>query len=970
MSQVTELERLVVRLVGDDTGLDRVLDSAVAETKKATREIEHAARKATRGQKRAVKEAARGTKAAVAPLRQYRKEVDNVEKAWRTSTRAADRHQKAVSAVTRRYALGSKEIARYAKRTQAAARKVRSMGLFGSAGAGLPVVGAVGAFATFDDAMNQSLAIMGNVSAGMRKEMADLAVDLSHSGRKGAKELAQSYFFLASAGLGVEESIAALPVVTKFATAGMFDMALATDLLTDAQSALGLSSKDATENMHSMQLVSDTLVKANTLANASVQQFSEALTNDAGAAINQFNMDLAEGVAILAAYADQGLKGNPAGSMMARGIRLTIAALNDNKAAFDNLGISTDEFSRTGKNFIGIVEGIARATEGLGPAAKSATLETLGFQARIQQAILPLLDATEKARGFEVALRDVAGTTAAIADKQLSSFLAGLIRTKNQVVSFARDIGEELAPAVMFLSEGLEGALALWRGLHPAMKTVIASIVGITAVVLPMLALLSTGIIILGHMTILFASVGAAGVAAIGGILALAAKWSIAVGGMAAAVLLIADAWTDVDLGVEKFIRGIEIKGTNLGTWVDALANLIVQHWEHALFLVGSAWDNLLLDVRVFGSSAERVVLKLVNSIRTHVAAGMAWVVGKFGDLVFNLAELAGRVGLISKDMALSIMGGVMDLEESVARAQASIMADGERRLQGNLAKVESLREKHAAKVLGTAQRYAARISELEAGMVGLFGGGADGSAGGRKGARAAAVGGVGVSAGLPFGPLPLGVSRPARATGLPTAAIPDTSTLVGAAAFGPQNISPDDLIQNLSSGVEELENKWAAAFESMGDAVGRGFEDALSGARTAKEAIAGIIQDISRAAINAAITQPLTNMATGFLGSMFGGVFGVGRAGGLPPVPSAKGNVFNRPVSFPLGGGRMGTAAENGPEAIMPLQRDENGTLGLAGGGRSVTVVQHITTPDAASFRRSAKQTMRAVRSATGSAT
>jgi phage-related minor tail protein len=60
-----------------------------------------------------------------------------------------------------------------------------------------------------------------------------------------------------------------------------------------------------------------------------------------------------------------------------------------------------------------------------------------------------------------------------------------------------------------------------------------------------------------------------------------------------------------------------------------------------------------------------------------------------------------------------------------------------------------------------------------------------------------------------------------------------------------------------------------------------------------------------------------------------------------------AKGGVFNGGVvSSPTGfysGGKLNQVGENGPEAIMPLSRDSQGRLGLAGasgGGKSITIV------------------------------
>eukprot|EP01050_Picozoa_sp_SAG11_P025964 SAG11_NODE_6048_length_1400_cov_0.771714_3_plen_204_part_01 len=146
------------------------------------------------------------------------------------------------------------------------------------------LVSATKEFIAFDDAMNQSLAIM-NATVEQQEDMGRTARQVALETTFSAKETAESFFFLASAGLDAEQQIEALPQVAKFAQAGMFDMATATDLATDAQSALGLTVSDAQQNLTNLTRVTDVLVKANTLANASVQQFSEALTSKAGSAL-------------------------------------------------------------------------------------------------------------------------------------------------------------------------------------------------------------------------------------------------------------------------------------------------------------------------------------------------------------------------------------------------------------------------------------------------------------------------------------------------------------------------------------------------------------------------------------------------------------------------------------------------------------------------------------------------------------
>lgn len=74
--------------------------------------------------------------------------------------------------------------------------------------------------------------------------------------------------------------------------------------------------------------------------------------------------------------------------------------------------------------------------------------------------------------------------------------------------------------------------------------------------------------------------------------------------------------------------------------------------------------------------------------------------------------------------------------------------------------------------------------------------------------------------------------------------------------------------------------------------------------------------------------------------------------------MPFARGGIVSAPTTFPMRGG-TGLMGEAGPEAIMPLTRGADGKLGVQaqGGGRPVTVVMNVTTPDAGSFQRSQSQ-------------
>jgi TP901 family phage tail tape measure protein len=251
-------------------------------------------------------------------------------------------------------------------------------------------------FAKFDDAMTKSTAIMGDLSDAMRKDMSDAARQVALATSFSASEAAEAFFFLASAGLTAEQSIAALPKVAQFAQAGQFDLALATDLLTDAQTALGLSSTDAAENLANMVRVSDVLVKANTVANASVQEFSEALTEKAGNAMRMLGMEIEEGVALLAVFAERGIKGTKAGTLLNTTLEGLTRTARENADAYAAMGVSVFDVDGELRNMADIVGDMEGALGGLSTEAQLAQLATLGLTRQARDGALALLGASDK----------------------------------------------------------------------------------------------------------------------------------------------------------------------------------------------------------------------------------------------------------------------------------------------------------------------------------------------------------------------------------------------------------------------------------------------------------------------------------------------------------------------------------------------------------------------------------------------
>ena len=469
--------------------------------------------------------------------------------------------------------------------------------------AGGAIVGAmalmVKAYGSFDESMTRSLAIMGEVSPAMRKEMAKTAKQLSTQSTFAAKDLAEAYYFLASAGMNAEQSISALAPVARFAQAGTFDLALATDLLTDAQTALGLSSKDVIENEKQLIRVSDVLVGANTLANASVLQFAESLTNKAAAALVNLNKEVEEGVAVLAAYADKGVKGRLAGQRLTMMLNGLFDAVRNNSKIWEEAGISLFNADESMRSIADIIQDLEGYLGNMTVKQREAALAMLGFNIKTKDSILTLMGSSEKIRGWTEDLKKMGGITKEVADKQMEAFNAKMTVLKNTIVKAAIGIGQSLAPVIISLGEKIKniaGKISAWIEKHPELTAVIAKVtagIGALLLVLGPLAMMLPGLVV-GFGLLKVAVIGLAGPVGIA---------ALALAGIALAIKDIIKTHKEAIKAMDDMALGAAIMGNaaenfkKLWIKVRKEGGPALEQFNELMTRFGGNWDKILKQI-------------------------------------------------------------------------------------------------------------------------------------------------------------------------------------------------------------------------------------------------------------------------------------------------------------------------------------------------------------------------------------
>lgn len=169
--------------------------------------------------------------------------------------------------------------------------------------------------------------------------------------------------------------------------------------------------------------------------------------------------------------------------------------------------------------------------------------------------------------------------------------------------------------------------------------------------------------------------------------------------------------------------------------------------------------------------------------------------------------------------------------------------------------------------------------------------------------------------------------------------------------------------IGQLSTVTAEAEQNVAGLEKGLSRGLRRAFDGIFLDGMKASDALRQVGQSLANSVYSAAVS-PVTDhlgstladglgeFVSGLLPFEKGGSFSQGRV-----MPFAKGGVISQATTFPMRGG-TGLMGEAGPEAIMPLARGPDGSLGVrTQGGRSINVTMNISTPDVQGFQRSQSQ-------------
>ena len=228
----------------------------------------------------------------------------------------------------------------------------------------------------FEASMSQVAATMGltneqfnNLTVtteGFTGSLADFAKQMGATTAFSAKEAGDALNYMALAGYDAQTSAEMLPKVLNLAAAGNMDLARASDMVTDSQSALGLT-------LDETGVMVDQMARTASRSNTSVEQLGEAMLK-IGATARNVKGGTAELSTILGVLADNGIKGTEGGTHLRNMLLSLQKASKDGVASFGDFNVAIYDTDGNMRSMVDIIADMQEGMEGMSQEAKDAML--------------------------------------------------------------------------------------------------------------------------------------------------------------------------------------------------------------------------------------------------------------------------------------------------------------------------------------------------------------------------------------------------------------------------------------------------------------------------------------------------------------------------------------------------------------------------------------------------------------------
>lgn len=345
----------------------------------------------------------------------------------------------------------------------------------------------------FDKQMSRVSAVTGATGENFTV-LRELAMDMGSSTSKTATEAAEAIEYMGLAGWDLTQIQKGLEPILRASEAGMMDLGITSDLVTDSMSALGLQVDDMGKYL-------DIAAMAQNTSNQNMQQFLEAMVK-AGGTFKMFNVPLEEAGSLLGILANRGYKGTEAATALTSIMNNLTVTSGDSGKAMESLKVNVYDTEGRFRGITVILKELNERFEGMTEAQKNTYIQMLGGKTRTKElnallngTSLELDDLHSKLQNTDGALNRMAHT--------MQNNLAGKITILKSVFEgISIQIGTILTPFIIKLVDSVIFLAESFYNLPSIVKVVTIGISILAGSIAPLLISIGTLISLFGGLVI------------------------------------------------------------------------------------------------------------------------------------------------------------------------------------------------------------------------------------------------------------------------------------------------------------------------------------------------------------------------------------------------------------------------------------------------------------------------------------
>lgn len=592
-----------------------------------------------------------------------------------------------------------KEMQKAEKFMKSAGKQITDIGKTLTVGITTPLLGlgtiSVKTATDFQESMSKVSAISGATGDDLER-LTDMAKQMGATTKFSASESAEAFQYMAMAGWKTEDMLSGISGIMNLAAASGEDLAIVSDICTDALTAFGMSAEESGR-------FADILASASSNANTNVSMLGESFKYVAPLC-GSMGYSAEDASIALSLMANAGIKGSQSGTSLKTALTNMLSPTSSMASVMEEYGLSLTNADGSMKSLQDVMIMLREKMGGLDEATQGAAASTL-FGKEALAGMLAIINASDA--DFEkltTAIYNCDGTAQNMAETMQNNLNGKLTQLKSALEGVAISFGEVLIPMLMKVVESITNVVQKFANLDEGTRKLILIIGAIATSIGPLLLvigkLITTGSKIAGWGkgvatamkgvmagtkgigTVMTTVFGPGGVIllVIAGIAALVAgfmylwntnedfknffinTWNAIVEFMTPILeylkTVIVQCWVDITTMLQPYIDEIKtfiVEAWNfiLTTIVPILNNIwsaIVTAWQYIWDTlqpilsqlketISAAWDFILTIISIALDKISTIVslgFEIVKGIFTAVTSAIKFIWDNFGDLIVS----------------------------------------------------------------------------------------------------------------------------------------------------------------------------------------------------------------------------------------------------------------------------------------------------------------------------------------------